>query len=292
VFNDDPRRVSVDLPPEVDVVGARLDRCTELFDAFRVTWEEHLATGPHQVSVEVDDAGWGRIVFTRHREPPAQLSLILGEFLYELRAALDNTLYAVAIIDSAQNPPPKASALEWPICADKQSWEAHRGRRLDALSTELQEALHAIQPFQAEFPRWNCLRILNDMARVDRHRAVHFVTSFASTGWMKHDRDLVQNLEVFPGPVSPDGTLATFRWLGDFEISPDYLDGDTEFDVEVAGVELGPGPSTTELVRPWGTLEKRLRALHRAVTEYVYGLIDLAVDLAADRDPGNIQTEA
>lgn len=155
VFNDDPRRVSVDLPPEVDIVGARLDRCTELFDAFRVTWEEHLATGPHQVSVEVDDAGWGRIVFTRHREPPAQLSLILGEFLYELRAALDNTLYAVAILDSGQNPPPKASALEWPICADKQSWEGHRGRRLDALSTEFQEALHAIQPFQAEFPSWN-----------------------------------------------------------------------------------------------------------------------------------------
>lgn len=290
MFND-PRRISVDLPPEVDIVGARLDRCTDHFEAFRVAWEDHLVTGPHQVSVEVDDAGWGRIVFTRLREPPAQLSLILGEFLYELRAALDNALYAVAIIDSGQNPPPKASALEWPICADEQSWERHRRRCLDALSTDLQEALRAIQPFQAEFPSWNCLRILNDMARIDRHRAVHFVTSFASKGWMKHDRDLVKDLEVFPGPISLDGTLATFRWLGDFDISRDYLDGGTEFDVEVAGVELGPGPNTPELVRPWGTLEKRLRALHRAVTEYVYGLIDVAVELVADRDPGITQTE-
>jgi len=280
VFDDDPRLANVDLPPEVDIVGARLDRCTHLFESFRVVWEDHLASGPHQLGVEVDDVGNGRIVFTRLSEPPVELSLILGEFLYELRAALDNALFAVAIIDSGQNPPPRAATLEWPICIDEAAWESQRRRRLDALSAELQDALHTIQPFQAEFPTWNCLKILNDMARVDRHRAVHFVTSFASNGWMKHNLDLVLNLEVFPGPVPPDGTLARFRWLGDFEITPDYLDGRTKFDVEVAGVQLGPGPNTSEPVRPWGTLEGRLRALHRAVTEYAFGLIDLAVDLA------------
>ena len=279
MFEDDPTPERVRVPPEVEIVGARLDRSVDLFEAFRVAWEEHLSTEPHQVSVEVDDSGHGRIVFTRHREPPVALSLILGEFLHELRAALDNALYAVAIIDSGQNPPPNASALEWPICADEKSWEGHRRRRLAALSTELQDTLHAIQPFQAEHPSWNCLRILNDMTRIDRHRAVHFVTSFASNGWLKHDRHLVSDLEVYPGPVSSDGTVATFTWLGDFDITPDYLDGHTEFDVEVAGVELGPSPNGPEPVRPWGTLEKRLRALHRAVTECVYGLIDLAMDL-------------
>jgi hypothetical protein len=284
MFDDDPRLEHIQCPREVDVVGARLDRCADHFEAFRVAWEEHLETKPHQVGLEVDGAGNGRIVFTRRKEPPAALSLILGEFLYELRAALDNTLYAVAIIDSGQSPPPRAAALEWPICANEQAWESHRRRRLDNLCSELQDALHAIQPFQAEFPSWNGLKILNDMARVDRHRAVHFVTSFASNGWMKHNRHLVKDLEVFPGPVSHDGTLATFRWLGDFEISPDYLDGGTEFDVEVAGVVLGPGPNTDELVRPWGTLEGRLRALHRAVTEYTYGLIDLAIDIVAARN--------
>jgi hypothetical protein len=289
MVDDDPRRESVDIPPEVDAVGARLDRCVDHFEAFRVTWDEHLSTRPHEVHIEVDDLGCGRIVFTRHREPPAELSLILGEFLYELRAALDNALYAVAIIDSGQDPPPNASALEWPICADEQSWERHRRHRLNGLSTELQDALHAIQPFQAEHTSWNCLRILNDMARTDRHRAVHFVTSFASNGRIKHDRNLVRDVEVFPGPVAPDGTLATFTWLGDFDISPEYLDGDTEFDVEVAGVERVP--ARTELVRPWGTLEKRLRALHGAVTEYVYGLIDLAMDLATARSGAQESTK-
>jgi hypothetical protein len=154
-------------------------------------------------------------------------------------------------------------------------WDNHRRRRLSALSQELHDALHAIQPFQAELPSWNCLLILNDLARIDRHRAVHFVTSFASHGWIKHDRNLVQNVEVFPGSVADDGTLARFTRLGDFDLSPDNLDGNHEFEVEVAGVELGPGPNTTDSVRPWGDLEKRLRALHRAVIEYGYGLIDL-----------------
>ena len=157
--------------------------------------------------------------------------LILGEFPYELRAALDNALYAVAIIDSGQNPPPNASQLEWPICSTPESWEGHRRRRLSALSEDL----------------------VNDLY-------------------------LIQDLDVRTGPVGDHGTLATFTWQGDFDITPDYLDGETEFDVEVAGVELAPGPNSPEPMRPWGSLEKRLRSLHRAVTEYVDGL-GHAVDL-------------
>lgn len=283
MFADDPRLVHIELPDEVATVEARLDRCVEHFEAFRMAWEEHLNTKPHTVGVEVDPDGNGRIVFTRLSEPPIELSLILGEYLYELRAALDNTLYAVAVLDSGVNPPPKASSLEWPICVDERAWQAHRRRRLDTLSVEIQDALHAIQPFQAKYPTWNCLRILNDMARADRHRTVYFVTSYASNGWMQHDVNLVKDLEVYPGPVAPDGTLATFRWLGDFPITQDYLDGATEFEVEVAGIELGPGPGTDGDVRPWGNLERCLRALHRAVAEYVYELIDLAIDVARER---------
>lgn len=283
MFDADPRLDQVELPLEAHIVGARLDRSVEHYKAFGAEWARHLDTNPHALSVEIDENGDGRIVFTRLKEPPTRLSLILGEFLYELRAALDNTLYAVAILDSGLNPPPKASALEWPICASERAWQSHRARRLDHLSQEIQDALHAIQPFQAQHPSWNCLAILNDMARTDRHRAVHFVTSFASDGWMKHDVDLVKDLVVYPGPVRPDGTLASFRWLGDFPITPDYLDGGTQFDVEVAGVQLGPGPGAKDDVRPWGNLAERLRALHRAVSEYVNGLLDLAIDIAAQR---------
>lgn len=284
MFEDDPRLKEIEFPGEVDIVWARLERCKDHFESFGTTWAEHLATQPHSPKVEVDKDGNGRLALIRHKEPPLVLSLFLGEFLYELRAALDNALYAAAIIDSGKNPPPKAESLEWPICQTEKAWKNHRNGRLSALSQELQEDLYSIQPFKAESPAWNCLAILNDMARIDRHRAVHFITSFASDGWMRHDEQLVKDLKVFPGPVQSDGTLATFKWLGDFEISPEYLDGETEFDVDVEGVTLTPGPNSDVPSRPWGSLANRLIALRLAVYEYTYGLLDHAIELATTRN--------
>lgn len=282
MFEDDSRLKNIQLPREVDIVRARLQRCQDHIDSFHSTWDKHLSSRPHSVGMDMDNEGNGRLYLIRHKEPPLILSLFLGEFLYELRAALDNALYAAAIIDSGDNPPPKADKLEWPICRSKEAWKRQRSR-LSALSKELQDDLYAIQPFNAEAPGWNCLAILNDMARLDRHRAVHFITSFASDGWMKHDEELVTDLEVFPGPIQPDGTFVTFRWLGDFEITPEYLDGETEFDVDIEGVTLTPGPNSSTPSRPWGSLAQRLQALHRAVFEYTYGLLDHAIELATTR---------
>jgi|SRR5690625_145595 len=282
MFEDDSRLKNIQLPREADIVRARLQRCQDHIDSFHSTWDKHLSSRPHSVGMDMDNEGNGRLYLIRHKEPPLILSLFLGEFLYELHAALDNALYAAAIIDSGDNPPPKADKLEWPICRSEEAWKRQRSR-LSALSKELQDDLYAIQPFNAEAQGWNCLAILNDMARLDRHRAVHFITSFASDGWMKHDEELVTDLEVLPGPIQPDGTFVTFRWLGDFEITPEYLDGETEFDVDIEGVTLTPGPNSSTPSRPWGSLAQRLQALHRAVYEYTYGLLDHAIGLATTR---------
>lgn len=264
------------MPAEVETVRARLDRSVEHFEAFRNVWEEHLSLGPHQIKIEVDPAGRGRVTLVRQREPPLELSIHLGEFLYQLRATLDNALYAVAIIDSGLNPPPGATSLEWPICDSEEAWRSARKRRLSNLSGDIQEALYAIQPFQAEFSSWNCLRILNQMARLDRHRAIHFITAYAASGKFWYDPEFISDVEPFEGPVAPDGTLVRFTWRGQGEVSSDHIDGDFEFEVEVAGVEEGPVPSGEGRGRPWGSLENRLRALHKAVAEYADGLIAIA----------------
>lgn len=61
--------------------------------------------------------------------------------------------------------------------------------------------------------------------------------------------------------------------------------GGTEFGVQIADVELGTGPGADEDSRPQSALEKRLRALHRPVAEYVFGsgLLDFALDIAPSR---------
>ena len=98
--------------------------------------------------------------------------MVFRELLYELRAALDNRLYAVAVLVSGQNPPPNAARLEWPIRETQREWANHAARN-QALPSKITQALETIQPYQAQFPDGNSLRMLLDLARIDRHRAPH-----------------------------------------------------------------------------------------------------------------------
>jgi len=128
---------------------------------------------------------------------PPELGLILGEFLYQLRAALDNCLYAVAVIVAGTSPPPGAGALQWPICDTAEAFNKQRSR-LKYLRADLVDALEAIQPYQAELPTWNSLWLLNDLARVDRHRTLHLVTL------VPVDSELIVDFDVHHGNGTQD----------------------------------------------------------------------------------------
>jgi hypothetical protein len=230
---DKPATDALDVP-ELQHFRARLDRAAEHYKAFRSTWEAYLEERPHRLVAAVDDDGHGTLRMERVIPMPEELSLTLGEFLYQLRAALDNCLHAVAVIASGTNPPPGASALQWPICDTPAAFDKQRPR-LKHLPARLVECLEAIQPYRAELPAWNSLRILNDLARVDRHRALH----------------------------------------GSGELRPEQIDGNFEFEVEISDVEPAPGPDG-KVMRPWGTLARRLRSLHQATLEYTEGLVHIA----------------
>lgn len=255
---------------------ARIDRAATHHETFGQVWAAHLARKPRHVEVEIDDSGAGLVRVVEDEALPLELSLLLGEFLYELRAALDNCLYAVAVLESQQRPPPDAERLEWPICLDEGSWRAAAGRRLRALSPEVQEALAAIQPFMATSPGWNCLRILHELARVDRHRTAHLIATFLADANAVVDLDEIADLDVRVGVVPEDGVVASFRKLGPDELCPEDLDLNFTFDVEMAEVVDSPHPITGVPQRPWGSLDKRMRALLRAVEEYTEGLIAIA----------------
>ena len=63
------------------------------------------------------------------------------------------------------------------------------------------------------------------------------------------------------------------------ELSPRNFDLDLEFEVDVTDVRESPGPSG-RMSRPWGSLDKRLQSLVKAVDEYSSGLLSIAADLS------------
>lgn len=266
---------------EIRLLTARLNRARTHYVDFAELWEDYLASRPHSITHELLTDGTVAIRLDRVAPIPAELSIVLGEFLYEMRAALDNCLYAAAVITSGENPPPGAERLEWPIRSDHSQWKS-QASRYQHLPDELIDVLEAIQPYNAELPAWNCLAILHDLARVDRHRSPRPLALFLVRTEMRAQPGMVEAIDIACNRViNPGEVLARLRIADGHVLSPTDFDFNVEFEVDVADIEPSEGPKGLH-VRPWGSLAHRLQSVHRAVTEYCDALLDLASSCRLD----------
>lgn len=267
---------------EIRLLNARLERAEQHFKTFGLVWAQYLDNDPHTLDRTAEDDGTVIVRLRRTLPLPVELSVAFGELLYELRAALDNCLYAVAVLVSGQNPPPNAARLEWPIRLTPGEWK-NQAARYQYLPSEIAQALEAIQPYQAQLPDWNCLAILHELARVDRHRSMHGLGLYLSEFRLLANREQVEVLDTgAPGIVDNGAEIARMRLVGGAELSRENFDLDVTFDVDVTDVRESLGPSG-KTGRPWGSLDTRLRALIKATREYTEGILEIAGDYATRR---------
>jgi hypothetical protein len=156
---------------------------------------------------------------------PIRLSTLFGEWLYELRAALDGILYYLAVRDSGQNPPQAERSLMFPIFLDAVRYDepSHRGR-LQALSDETFDLLRHVQPFNAQPDHLsNVLWWLDELARIDRRRYGHALAPHIDRLRVGVSEPLEVTRHFLPQPMTAipvDGTedvrliefLAPERW--------------------------------------------------------------------------------
>jgi hypothetical protein len=113
------------------------------------------------------------------------ISLELGEFFYQLRAALDAAVWkAVWILDGTE-PPPDANSLEFPIYPLQSKFESAAIHK-HSFPQELRDWLGTIQPYSADklVPDPDAglnvtLEALHNFARKDRHRRLHVCAAFS-----------------------------------------------------------------------------------------------------------------
>jgi hypothetical protein len=185
----------------------------------------------------VDVCGNGEVVATNVGVVPDELSLLLGEHLYQLRSALDSCIYQATVYATGKNPPPDENQLEFPITFNPAEWPRLTKRRLDALPTRIQQMIELVQPFNAlTLPPaemlisiGRSLGILNDLARKDRHRQIHIVGSWPIDS--KPDFDLPQGVSVSSLKVMPPNLLQEGTVIATF-----HLDG------FIAGMRVGVNP--------------------------------------------------
>jgi hypothetical protein len=127
---------------------------------------------------------------------PLLLPALSGEWLYNLRSALDYLIWAAAAHASGSVPPPNEGGLQYPIYEEQAAWDRNRWR-LKALAPHHVEMLEMMQPFRSD-PDANYLGWINRLARIDRHRRL--------TSWT------ARVAEANPVLAIPSGVEPVLEW--------------------------------------------------------------------------------
>ena len=133
---------------------------------------------PYDIIPKLDSDGWQRGRFHVIRTPPDDFALLVGDFIQNLRAALDHSVYALATT--------KTERTEYPIHLQKDQYcrpvdpanpkSSPREIALAHVSDDYRAIIDASQPYNrgnVKTARQDPLAILAWLSNVDKHRLVH-----------------------------------------------------------------------------------------------------------------------
>lgn len=162
-----------------DGVWERIRRATTHREAAAREWATWLADyEPYGPWLNVDDDGNGTLSIRQFSPVPPAIAIELGEWLYNLRAALDYTAYALAIFNTKSDPPPDEAAIQFPIYDSAESFRNHQ-RCIKPLAKKHRDWIEAMQPYAYDaVPGQTALYWVNHLARIDRHRKLQVVGGY------------------------------------------------------------------------------------------------------------------
>ncbi len=162
----------------------RIERAALHLKAFQAEWERVTHPDTYEFATEPNSdwtLGCLRVRAKGSREN--SLALELGEFFYNMRAALDSAVYQTAIFLENLALPAKADSLEFPICDTVERFEKTRFAKRH-FPADLVNWVRSIQPYNAPNTTdpgtqelMKHLLLLHDCARKDRHRLPHIVAA-------------------------------------------------------------------------------------------------------------------
>lgn len=228
----------------------RIRRAKTHREAIRDLWNQRATEEDfYDVGVEMQNDGTGSVwvKLNQGRDFANVVSLELGEMLYQLRAALDLAVYAARVRETGKNPPPDEDKLEFPICKSRADFCSFDRA---PLAQKRRDFMESVQPYNVpkieqrdlvyNFNR--TLGILNEWARIDRHRRLHVVGAWASNAAPKiicpHGTTLTEFRVTGSGFFDDECEIATFRLTG-FETGM-QVHANPDVDVDIVVNEAPP----------------------------------------------------
>jgi hypothetical protein len=112
------------------------------------------------------------IVIEAFSEPPIMAGIVFGDWLANIRAALDYSFFQLAIHDEQRDPPTRPRDRQFPITRTKDDFDKLRPKDVfKGMTAATVDMIEGMQPYHTKYgSEGNTLLWLHDLARKDRHR--------------------------------------------------------------------------------------------------------------------------
>ena len=214
----------------MDSAFAKLGRAQEHFAELQAAVHAHREQDlSDELSARVDypstDPGLANVTVSLKLDAPLRWSLIMGDILTNLRAALDHVVYEHADRRQQLNSA-RRKALKYPIFTERHDWDGTPDRQnpdgtikkgskgayeelRTLIAPDVLRLIKASQPFEAtnDPPEWHALAILSGLVNRDKHRMVAEVP--INVGELAFQGIGVEVVTVTPPVETPDGLEVT-----------------------------------------------------------------------------------
>jgi hypothetical protein len=193
----------------------KLDRASYHLNSLDTEIRKWSERHTHRYESHFDRESGKQSVRIRFPEPvPAVFRLIIGDCLHNLRSALDNLVYELALAYVGFDPLPedRARRLEFPIFGDRAMKEWECRNKIGCIHPDAQTIIKGLQPHNrgddfASDPFWKLHRLNN----MDKHRAPP-ITQVAVSSWVDFADapHLPGTLHINLGPFEDGAEIASY----------------------------------------------------------------------------------
>lgn len=207
-----------------DACWLRVDRASAHRVELADLWHKFIEDEPYEFALDYEGKGRFLLRVFEQDSPPPEMAVVFGEWLYNLRAALDYTVYATAICVTGSRRPAGHDQLQWPVY-DRPELFTENLYRLKPLADHHRDLLEKVQPYRHPDPDTSALGWLHRLAKIDRHRRLTVQTAYMA--------------EMSPVFYAPPGCNIKLQW-GDRVIRPDHQ-------AQIARIKVTPWRDDWEL---------------------------------------------
>lgn len=157
----------------------KLLHAKRLFGDVEQLYMSYLMSQPYQLTATASAADHGYLVTTNYTPPPAELALVFGDFVHNLRCALDH-LARELVIKGGGTPDDGPGGTMFPVLLKQGTTPFQvKAKKGGPTSGDL-ALLESIQPYLSNSPSGHPLHQINRLDNIDKHRHINIAVLAAT----------------------------------------------------------------------------------------------------------------